>query len=108
MKRLLAVLLVLMIATPSFAWNYTGHKAIGIIAYGLLTPATKRSLGTRITRSRRQELRQQAITGPELSECKQHYWVSGGPKLPLNRSHGRRRERNRKVFTRHTNTTYNF
>jgi len=41
MKRLTPVLLALLIAVPSYAWNATGHKAIGLIAYGQLTPTTR-------------------------------------------------------------------
>jgi|KBSSwiStaDraftv2_1062776.scaffolds.fasta_scaffold00327_32 hypothetical protein len=33
MKRTFAVLIFLIIAAPSFAWNSTGHKAI---AYGFV------------------------------------------------------------------------
>ena len=50
MKRVFAALLVLIIAAPSLAWNYTGHKAIGIIAYSLLTPATKTRVDSLLAR----------------------------------------------------------
>jgi len=41
MKRAAAVLLTLVIAVPSYAWNASGHKAIALIAYGQLLPATR-------------------------------------------------------------------
>jgi hypothetical protein len=41
MKRIVAVLTVFLLALPCFGWNATGHKAIGIIAYQHLTPATR-------------------------------------------------------------------
>jgi hypothetical protein len=41
MKRLAVVLLVILSARPTYAWNETGHKAIALLAYHQLTPATK-------------------------------------------------------------------
>ena len=32
---------VVFIANPSLGWNATGHKAISLIAYGQLLPATR-------------------------------------------------------------------
>src|SRR5678815_4457152 len=43
MRRILLLFIVLLplLALPSFGWNATGHKAIGLNAYGQLTPATR-------------------------------------------------------------------
>jgi hypothetical protein len=41
MKRAAVLLLLLFIATPFHGWNATGHKAVSLIAYGQLSPATR-------------------------------------------------------------------
>src|SRR6188768_4181751 len=35
------LLLVLLVAVPTYAWNATGHKTIALIAYNQLTPAVR-------------------------------------------------------------------
>jgi hypothetical protein len=41
MKCLTAILILLLVTVPSRAWNATGHKAIALIAYNQLAPATR-------------------------------------------------------------------
>jgi len=40
-QRAAGLLLVLLLAVPSFAWNAAGHKAIALIAYNQLTPTVR-------------------------------------------------------------------
>ena len=84
---MLVALLVLLIAAPSFAWNYTGHKSIGVIAYGLLTPATRLESirffpDIRIIRSRRQRSLAQAKDVPRFLEAAICRMKSGTIPLP--------------------------
>ena len=41
LRSLIAVLLTLTLAVPAWAWNYSGHRIVAVIAYDRLTPRAR-------------------------------------------------------------------